>query len=316
VDPTTYLPLAASGLLWVFGARMGRWLPPATAVWLLSLAALVTALATGFVLSIAGFDVLAQVPGVAALGHWSPQELRMNGTVPVAAGVLAGVTVVVLLTSSLCCAARVARDLATAAILCKRLGPSASRLVVVDDPRADAFALPGFGGKVVVTRAMLKALSAEERRVMLAHEMAHLRHRHHFYIEVAELAASANPFLRPLARAVRTAAERAADEMAATEVADRRLAARALARAGLARAATRPGSYGPIPAAALAAVNASVADRARALLAPPPKRRPGLVVAMAAMMLLTTASTVWTAHTTEHRFEQAHTITAPDDHRE
>ncbi|MEP6527958.1 MAG: M56 family metallopeptidase [Nocardioidaceae bacterium] len=312
MDPATYLPLAASGLLWLFGARMGRWLPPATAVWLLSLAALVTALATGFVLSIAGFDVLVQVPGVAAFGHWSPQELRMSGTVPVAAGVLAGVTVLVLLASSLHRVAHAVRDLATATILCQRLGPSAGRLVVVDAPRADAFALPGFSGKVVVTRAMMKALTADERRVLLAHEMAHLRHRHHFYIEIAELAASANPFLRPLAPAVRTAAERAADEMAAAEVADRPLAARALARAGLARAATRSATCSAMPAAALAAVEASVADRARALLAPPPRSRPALVAAVAVMMLLTTASTAWTAHTTEHRFEQAHTLTATE----
>lgn len=316
MDPTIYLPLAASGLLCLFGARLGRWLPPATAVWLLSLTALVTALATGFVLSIAGFVVLAQVPGVAAFGHWSPHDLPMSGTVPTAAGVLAGLTVLVLLASCLHRTARTARDLATAAILCKRLGPSAARLVVVDDPRADAFALPGFSGKVVVTRAMLKALSAEERRVLLAHEMAHLRQRHHVYIVIAELAASANPLMRPLADAVRTAAERAADEMAADEVADRRLTARALARAGLARAATRSANCGAIPAAALAAVNASVADRARALLGPPPKRRPGLVVAVTAMMLIITASTLWTVHTTEDRFEQAHTLTASGSNRE
>ena len=62
------LPLSAAMVLGLFGARLGRGLPPSIAVPLLSLSALVTALASGFVLAVAGFIVLAQLPLVAAVG--------------------------------------------------------------------------------------------------------------------------------------------------------------------------------------------------------------------------------------------------------
>ena len=73
---------------------------------------------------------------------------------------------------------------------------------------------------------MLRALSADERRVVLAHEAAHLARHHHLYVQLADLAAAANPLLRSTARGVRLAVEREADEVAAAEVGDRRLVAR------------------------------------------------------------------------------------------
>jgi Zn-dependent protease with chaperone function len=105
----------------------------------------------------------------------------------------------------------------------------------VPDDIPGAYALPGFTGRIVVSTAMLHALPADERAVLLAHEAAHLTHRHHAYLLTAELAAAANPLVRPSLGAVRRAVERWADEAAAAEVGDRDLAARALARAGLAR---------------------------------------------------------------------------------
>ena len=79
---------------------------------------------------------------------------------------------------------------------------------------------------------------------------------------VAELAAAANPLLRPAARVVRRGVERWADEVAAAEVGDRQVTARALARAGLARAAAARHA----PALALPAVDGDLVDRTRALL--------------------------------------------------
>jgi hypothetical protein len=63
------LPVVISVLLGASASRVGRWLPPGTAVRLLTAAMLVTALATGFVLAVAGLLVLAQIPLAAALGH-------------------------------------------------------------------------------------------------------------------------------------------------------------------------------------------------------------------------------------------------------
>jgi len=230
------LPLLVSGALWIIGARLGRWLPPATAVRLLSLAAVVTALSTGFVLAIAAFLVLARVPAIATLGHWSTATVSLDDPIPTSAGLVAGATVLVLLCAALRRFALAGRDLATAAAACRRLGPGTDGLVIVDDEEPDAYALQGLTGRVVVSTAMLRALPADERRVLLAHEAAHLSHYHHVYMQLAELGAAANPLLRPLAVAVRDGAERWADEDAAAEVGDRALAARALARAGLARA--------------------------------------------------------------------------------
>jgi Zn-dependent protease with chaperone function len=296
------LPLVISVLLGASASRVGRWLPPGTAVRLLTAAMLVTALATGFVLAVAGLLVLAQIPLAAALGHYSARVLGSGMPVPVAAGGLAAVTVCGLLAAALRRAALGGRDLVLAAVACRRLGPAVGGLVVVDDEEPDAYTLPGLGGRVVVSTAMLRALPADERRVLLAHEAAHLTRRHHLWVQTAELAAAANPLLRPAARAVRAAVERDADEVAATEVDDRLLTARALARAGLARTAARRGAT---LAAALAGADSAVADRARALLGGPPPRRRALAGLMAGLMLATGIAALVTGVQTEARFEAA-----------
>ena len=296
------LPLAVSVLLGASASRLGHRLPPGTAVPLLTVAMLVTALATGFVLTAAGILVLAQIPLVAALGHYSAHVLSSGLPVPVAAGGVAAVTVCGLLAAALRRAAMGGRDLVLAAVACRRLGPAVGGLVVVDDEEPDAYTLPGLGGRVVVSTAMLRALPADERRVLLAHEAAHLTRRHHLWVQAAELAAAANPLLRPGARAVRAAVERDADEVAATEVNDRLLTARALARAGLARTAARRGAT---LAAALAGADSAVADRARALLGGPPPRRRALAGLMAGLMLATGIAVLVTGVQTEARFEAA-----------
>jgi Zn-dependent protease with chaperone function len=306
------LPLAASGLLRLTGAGLSRRLPPATAVRLLTVVALVAALATGFVLAVAAFLAAAALPPVAALGHWSATAVHAGGAASATVGALAGATVSVLLAAALRRAARSGWDLARAAVTCRRLGPGAGGLVVVEDDHPDAYALPGIGlpgiglpgigGRVVVSTAMMRALPADERRVLLAHEQAHLSHRHYLYVQLAELAAAANPLLRPLTAAVRAGVERWADEVAAAGVGDRQLAARAVARAGLAQAAARDcGS----PASALRAVDGGVASRARALLAHPPRPRRGLAAALLMLVLTLAGAAAQTAHDTEHRFDQA-----------
>ena len=296
------LPLAVSVLLGVSASGLGRRLPPGTAVRLLTAAMLVTALATGFVLAVAGVLVLAQIPLVAALGHWSAHVLGSGLPVPVVAGGLAALTVCGLLAAALRRAALSGRDLVLAAVACRRLGPAVGGLVVVDHEEPDAYALPGIGGRVVVSTAMLRALPADERGVLLAHEAAHLTCRHHLWVQAAELAAAADPLLLPAARAVRAAVERDADEIAAGEVGDRVLAARALARAGLTRAAARREA---VPEVALAGADAAVAERARALLAGPPPRRRVLAGAVAGLMLATVTAAAVTSAETEARFEAA-----------
>jgi hypothetical protein len=298
------LPIAVSVLLGASAPWLGRRLPPATAVRLLTVAMLVAAVGAGFVLAVAGTLVVGQIPQVAAEGHWSARALGSGLQVPGVVGGAAAMTVCGLLVAGLRRAALSGRDLVRAALTCRRLGPDVGGLVVIEDDEPDAYALPGLGGRVVVSTAMLRALSAGERRVLLAHEAAHLAHHHHLWVQAADVASAANPFLRPAARAVRVAVERWADEVAAGEVGDRALAARALARAGLARAAGRRRRRRTL-SVALAGTDSAVADRARALLAGPPPRRRALAGAVAAMALTLSAAVLVASVQTEARFEAA-----------
>jgi beta-lactamase regulating signal transducer with metallopeptidase domain len=175
-------------------------------------------------------------------------------------------------------------------------------MVVVEDCVPDAYALPGIAGRIVVTTAMLEALTPAERRVLLAHEASHLRHHHYLYLLLADVSAAANPLLRTTAAAVHLGVERWADDDAATDVADRQLAARAVARAALARAAHPVGSR---PATALLMAAGPVVDRTRALLSPPPRPRRLVAVVLVALMLGTAASAVAVERITEKQFERA-----------
>jgi Zn-dependent protease with chaperone function len=306
VTVAVLVPLAVSVLLAGSGRRLGRMLPPRTAALLLTLTALVTALATGFVLAVLGFTVAARNAELAELGHWSARTLVSVDPVPLTAGTAAGLLVTGLAAAAMTRAVRTGRELWAAGATCRRL-PHTAGLVVVQDDRPDAYALPGLSGRVVVSTGMLRSLPAGERRVLLAHESAHLAHRHHLYVQLAELAAAANPLLRPAAAAVGYAVERWADEHAAAVVGDRQLAARALARAWAARRAGRaaPAPPGPGRGAALAAAGSAVTERARALLNPPPRPRRLLTTALLGLTAASVSAGLVTAHDTEHRFEQA-----------
>ncbi|MFE4053577.1 M56 family metallopeptidase, partial [Streptomyces sp. YIM B13518] len=109
-----------------------------------------------------------------------------------------------------------------------------TEVVVLPDGAPYAYALPGGRrDRVVVTTAMLDCLEPAERRALFAHERAHLTARHHRFLLAVQLAARANPFLRPLRTAVAYTAERWADEDAARAVGSRRTVARAIGKAAL-----------------------------------------------------------------------------------
>jgi hypothetical protein len=301
------VPPAFSVLLGASAPWLGRRLPPATAVRLLTVAMLLAALASGFVLAVAGTLAVGQIPAVAAEGGWSARVLASGLRVPMAVGGCAALAAAGLLLAALRRVVVSGRDLVRAARTCRRLGPDVDGLVVIDDEEPDAYALPGLGGRVVVSTAMLRALPSDERRVLLAHEAAHLAHRHHLWVQAASVAAAANPLLRQAAGAVRGAVERWADEVAAAEVGDRALVARALARAGLAR--TR-GRRPAVRSLALAGADRGVADRARALLAGPPPRRRALAGAVSALVLTVAAAALVTSVETMTRFEAAESVYA------
>lgn len=294
------LPLAIS-MLFAFGARrLGAALPPATAVRLLAAAGVITAVAVGFDLSVIAFTFIAQDAEIAAAGHWSVPILRAVDPMPPLLGGAAAILLAGLALAAVLRSARAVRDLVAAALACRRLGAGVHGLVVVNDTHPDAYALPGVTGRVVVSTAMLRALPVAERRALLAHESSHLRHRHHLYVLAADIAAAANPLLRPAAHAVRAGIERWADEDAAASVGDRRLVARSLARA--ARATT---SSTRRPVTALGMDSDDVVGRARALLQPAPTPRRFIAVAVLTLIAVCTVSVPIVARSTEVRFERA-----------
>jgi hypothetical protein len=157
----------------------------------------------------------------------------------------------------------------------------------------------------VAAAGMLAALSSAERQALLAHERAHLRSGHHWFIAAAQLAAAANPLLRPLARAVAFTVERWADEDAARVCGDRRLVARTIARAALAKAsAARSGAVPAWSAGFALGMTGSRSDlddlagggpvprRVAALLTCPPQRRLLLVIGVAVVLAATGVCTL------------------------
>ncbi|MFI6599291.1 M48 family metalloprotease [Nonomuraea sp. NPDC050536] len=294
-------PLVANLVLGLLGPWIARTLPPWAAARLVPIAMVVVALGTGTVLTTLGFLSFAQVPEVALLGSWSVGRLGHEQPWPVAAEAVAGICAAVLLAAGLNTTVRVVRDLVRAAGTARRLVPGPDGVVIVPDAIPDAYtlpALPGSPARVVVTSALLSALDGDERRVVFAHEAAHVSGRHHVYVQLAQLASAANPLLRPTAQAVWFAVERAADEAAAREVGSRHLVARALARAALAKAAalrvagdTDDPGHGPtgVSPVSLAATDGQVAQRAAALLAPAPRPRRAIAVGL---LLLTTITLV------------------------
>jgi Zn-dependent protease with chaperone function len=300
-----YLPLFAAAVLGASAAPLSRALPPATATRLLAIAGALTAAATSFVLAVLAFTLVAELSVVARLGDWSTAKLDASNPVPDITSLAAGAAGCVLAVLAVLAATRRVRSTVAARRLCAELGGGPGDLVVVDGPEIEVFAVSARRGRIVASRPLLSALPADERRAMLAHESAHLRHHHHSYRLVAELAAVVNPLLRPLGDAVEFATERWADEAAACVVGDRAVVARALARLGLHGAHPRRGT--PWAAAALHALGepSRLVRRVEALLAPAPRHRPLPVAAIAVLLLVTMGAVVDAQRDTERMFENA-----------
>ncbi|MDH6627455.1 Zn-dependent protease with chaperone function [Streptomyces sp. LBL] len=229
-------------------------LAPATALPVLTASALALAGACVAALGALVLTGLLTLPAFAVLGELihplrTPSDYLVLPAAMAATGVLT-LSAWTLVRSAL----RQTRAFRTARTQADRR-PAAGDLCVVDSPHPDAYALPGRPHRIVVTTAMLRSLGPGEREALFAHERAHNRAGHHYFLAAAELAAHCHPALRTTRDTIRLAAERAADEAAATAIGDRRLIATAIARAALAGHAspsTRPdfapaAATGPLP---------------------------------------------------------------------
>ncbi|MER5449119.1 M48 family metalloprotease [Streptomyces sp. NPDC002764] len=225
-----YTPLLLSLLLGAAGPRLARFGTPAAAARALTGAAVLTAGASLWAFALLTATLAGEVPPVVA--HARAGGRALPEPVPDAVALLALLVLAVAVGRILGAVRAHRATRRTLRRLCEG-HPPGTELVVAASPRPRAFAVPGDPGRILVTSAMLAALRPAERRVLLAHERAHLTHRHAFYVHAATLAAAANPLLLPVRGAVAYLVERWADEQAAGAVGDRRTTARALARAAL-----------------------------------------------------------------------------------
>jgi len=158
-------------------------------------------------------------------------------------------------------------------------------VVVVDAPGPVAFAVPGRPGGMVIGRDLLRSLDPLERRVVVAHEQAHLRHRHHRLVGTADACAAALPLLRPVAARVRLLTERWADEVAARRVGSREVVAATIARVALMQTPSAPGP-------SLSLGGADVVARVRALGEPEVSISASTVLVAASVSAVTIAALV------------------------
>jgi Zn-dependent protease with chaperone function len=183
-------------------------------------------------------------------------------------------------------------------------GPANGELLVIVDPVPQAFVVPSLRhhpGRIVVSTAMLQALDAEERAVLLAHERSHLRNRHSWLRTSVGLAAAAHPMLGRIGNQLAVALERWADEDAAGMVSSRCVAARSLGRAALASLQLSPSDAPPLEEKR--AGHPLLRTRLSALLGETPRSQwlPSIVIG--ALVVLMTVSAAEAGHDLEALFD-------------
>lgn len=284
---SVYVPLVVCGIVAAASPRLVKGWRPAWAARTLALIALLVSLAYVWGLLLLAGILLGQAPALSEPGDYSRMVLGRLDPVPELASVTA-IAILVLVAWRL-------GSFITATVkrgrMLRRVFPAGSReaeLQVLADMQPFAAAIgPRFGrpGRIVVSVGMLQHLDAAERRVLLAHERAHLRRRHHLYEGVGRLAVTVNPMLGGLRHALRFVLERWADEEAAASVADRALVARAIGRAAMASMDAHHKPSG-IAAAGLGLERFGVAERIHALSAEPVTARRLPVMALSAVIAL------------------------------
>jgi Zn-dependent protease with chaperone function len=290
-----YLPLLIPALAAAAARPLAARLEPRRATWLLTVATVALAACSTAALALLAAAAAARSPVLATLAHYSPSVVRRGDATSAVTGAAAAVLLTAAAVAVTVVFRRRARALAESYRRSARLDTDG--VVVLPGPAIEAYALPGWPGRIVVSASLLDALDDGGRAALLAHERAHLAARHHLFTTVARLAAAANPLLLPVARAVDYTVERWADEHAARYTGDRHLVAATIARVAL-LATPRPrrmaaaalGIVASPPSRVSLAWAGPVPRRVAALLAPLPPRRTWLLAAAALIVLLAGAS--------------------------
>jgi Zn-dependent protease with chaperone function len=288
-----YLPLLIPVLAAATARPLAARLEPREATWLLTAAAVILAGCSTVALALLAASAAARVPIMASLGDYSQNVVHRADPTSAVTGSVAALVLIVAAVGVAIAFRHRARALAESYRRAARLHDDGT-VVVVRGTAVEAYALPGWPGRIVVSGHLLEALDEPGRAALLAHERAHLAGRHHLFTTVAHLAAAANPVLVPLARTVDYTVERWADEQAARVTGDRRLVALTIGRVAMMASPAR------WPAVALGMVRAGsrrisvawagpVPRRVAALLGPPPRSRVLLMAAAVLIVALTGA---------------------------
>lgn len=314
-----YLPLVVPLFAALAARPLADRLPPGAATWLLAASALALALASSAVLGMLALSALVRIPVIDALGHLSRPVIRSGDAVSLPVAIVAGGLLVMAAVAAGRAVWRRGRAIAAAHRHASSL-PGASQVVVTEDSAADAYTVPGWPCRIVITQGMLRALSGGERDVLLAHERSHAQCSHYLFTSVARLAAAANPLLRPAAAQVGYTVERWADERAAAQAGNRTLAARAVARAALATSAAPPDRDAAMTALGLITQEGErrgglphadlhragqVPRRVAALLAPPPRLRLLMLAAAVVLVVISGAAALEAARNFHQLIELA-----------
>ncbi|MCI3240631.1 MULTISPECIES: M56 family metallopeptidase [Streptomyces] len=278
-----FLPLVLPLTAWPIARLATQRLHPRTATLLLTGVSCVMALCSTVCLALLMVVGTAQLPGNPLPDGWSDPEVRESVPHDEIAGKAAIPALITVVTS---CGRALLHHFRFRWRAHQALADLPStQVAVLPDPQPYAYALPGGPrDRIVVSTAMIDCLGSRERRALFAHERTHLAAGHHRHLLLVQLAACANPFLRPLRTAVGYTAERWADEEAAQAVGSRKTVARAIGKAALVSRGT------PVPTLASLAAPGPLPRRIAALLGPPAVRTWPPVFTAAGLALWTAAS--------------------------
>lgn len=217
----------------------------------------------------------------------STHALSPSHIVAVAAGLaLAGWLLLAQLRSSWACARQRSRHRQLLRLVAE---PDARwSALVLEHPVPAAYYLPGRHASVVISSGALGALTDEQRRAVLAHEVAHARQRHHLVLAPFHALRTAFPRSRMARRAAASVALLL--EMCADDSAARCHGVESLV--GALRRFEALGGSGA-PAGALGVAEAGIATRLARLTAPappPPRAARALAIAVATIALATPLS--------------------------
>jgi Zn-dependent protease with chaperone function len=281
VNAEILLPAVSAGVAGLLTAVCHRRLRPRAGAWLLAitLTAVVVAVVPAIVVLVVGYTT--HLPWFGGVLAWCRDAFGVHEQVPTWLGVPGAL----MLGAGLLRLDRVRRSW-------RRFHcPNSSGLEVVTSADLFAYTLPGAGGQIVVSSALIDRLDESELAVVLTHERVHARHRHDRFVLLGAAAVAVVPPLSPLQRRLRFTLERWADETVAAELeVERRQVARTLASVALSAAS--------VPAAAVGIVGLGVPGRVAALLEPPvTSRRLGWMgLAVAGVAAVLTAAAVQVHH--------------------